>query len=169
MGMSAVDKILHEAIANNFMALLQDGFLDRSVEMKVSRSYEIAINARERRGRGGRVRARPGHRVKAEVMSLIYRDSFLACRRVEELCSALGKRGIFAKFGSSLTPHINGEAARNRWHTIYMKRNAIAHEADIVRMAMPRRVEFHDVRTWDYKLDIDFIGKFGRFMSGELD
>lgn len=168
LGMSAVDKVFHEAISNRFMYLLHEGYFDRIVEMPVSTSYEIAIGARERRGKGGKVKARPGHKVKDVVMASIYRDSFLSCRKVEELSSALGASKIFTKFGTSLSPQLKYKAAHDRWQRIYDKRNAIVHEMDIIRMKKPQSVRYHEAHPAQYKSDIDYIRRFGKLLSTQL-
>jgi hypothetical protein len=70
LGMAAIDKILHEAISNNFVKLAKEEELDKYVQLEVSKCYEIAQNARIRRGHGGKILSRPGHKIKAEVSSV---------------------------------------------------------------------------------------------------
>ena len=57
--MSAVDKILHEAISKHFAKLAKDESLDDLVDISLSKAYSIAQHARLRTGKGGKKKKRP--------------------------------------------------------------------------------------------------------------
>jgi len=167
--MAAVDKILHEAISKKFAGLSKDGSLDGLVELEVSKVYRIALAARERTGRGGRKRRRPGHDIKTEVLQKIYRDSYLATRNLEQVCGACGKNKIFTKFAASRKRDEQPKQLQSRWSRIYYRRNQVAHECDIQRKERMRKVTFNPVDDQAIKRDIRFIKNFGRFLARELD
>ncbi|MGH7942261.1 MAG: hypothetical protein ACREDS_12135, partial [Limisphaerales bacterium] len=97
--MAAVDKILHEAFSKHFTSLARLGILDRFVKFKVSKAYQIALSARQPAGAGGK---RPGHDIKTEVLSEIYKDSYLATQKLQEVCGACEQNGIFSLYADSL-------------------------------------------------------------------
>ena len=168
LAMAAIDKLLHEAVSNNFSRLAREGTIDRFAHIDVSTCYQISLSARERKGKGGKIKTRPGHKIKAEVLQQIYTDSFLSSRRVEEVSSALGKKKIFSIFGNTLHPSQTHEQVKAKWISLYRRRNQIAHEGDIVRKSKGRVLDLNRIRFGDIKKDIDFIKAFGTFLAGQL-
>ena|ERR1017187_1616328 len=167
--MAAVDKVLHEAISKHFVSLARTGELDKMVEIDLSKVYQIAQAARVRTGRGGRVRSRPGHRIKAAVLEKIYTQTYLSLRSVDQVCAACGKKAIFSKLVTAWRSQKTANHYRERWSRLYRRRNQIAHECDIVRQAQTRLVRFHRVEPAEIKRDITFVIRFGRFLARELD
>src|SRR5574341_904108 len=133
--MAAVDKILHEALSKHFATLAKNESLDELVDISISRAYAIAQNARIRKGKGGKIKKRPGHELKAAMLSDIYKDSYL----------------------------------KTSWSRLYIHRNRIAHECDMIRKAKPRRAAFHPVDSKSIMAEIDFIREFGHFLACQLD
>ncbi|MGQ9662006.1 MAG: hypothetical protein ACUVWX_06675 [Kiritimatiellia bacterium] len=78
LSLAAVDKVRHEAISRHFATLAKSGALDEMEDVKLSKAYEIAQSARRRRGKGGKIKLRPGHKIKAEVLTQVYGDSYLS-------------------------------------------------------------------------------------------
>jgi hypothetical protein len=171
--MAAVDKILHEAISNHFATLVRTEQLDKLVQIELSRAYQIAQAARKRTGKGGKVKRRPGHDIKAEVLAKIYRDSYLSIRRLNDVCAACDKNGIFSRYAEHRKKL--GKKTRSpkwlqdRWSRINQRRNQIAHECDIKRQAKMRKAHFNAVDGPDFKRDITFVKNFGTFLAAELD
>jgi hypothetical protein len=167
--LAAVDKILHEAISKHFTSLARGEILDRFVKFKVSKAYEIALAARIRAGAGGARRRRPGHDIKTEVLTEIYKDSYLSNRMLQEICAACDKDKIFSKFAAVLGGSNTAQQLQNRWSRIYQRRNHIAHESDIQRKERMRKVSFNPVDVSKMKSDIKFIESFGRFLANNLE
>lgn len=173
LAMAAVDKVLHEAISKRFAYVAADGSLDKIVQIELSKAYRIAQAARVRTGKGGKVRRRPGHDIKAEVLTEIYRDSYLSARRIQEISAICGKSQIFKLYAAHLTkPGKKARSAqplRERWSRMYTRRNQIVHECDIMRQAKPRKARFDTVDGRRFKRDIAFIKNFGQFLAVTLD
>lgn len=167
--LSAVDKILHEAISKHFTSLARKEILDRFVEFKVSKAYEIALAARKPAGVGGAIKRRPGHDIKTEVLTAIYKDSYLSNRMLQEICAACGRDKIFGKFAQKLGGRRRSKTLQTRWSRIYHRRNQIAHESDIQQRERMRRVSFNPVDARKTKKDIQFVESFGRFLASELE
>jgi hypothetical protein len=165
--MAAVDKILHEAVSKHFTSLARKGILDRFVEFKVSKAYEIALSAREPAAAGGAGK-RPGHDIKTEVLAEIYKDTYLANRELQAVCAACGKNGIFAEYAQVLGGNNRSQKLQNRWSRIYQRRNHIAHESDIQRKERMRKVSFNPVDAVKIKSDIKFVEDFGHFLATQL-
>ncbi len=165
---AAIDKILHEAVSNNFVNLVRSESLDKIVRLEVSKCYEIAQGARIRRGKGGKSRSRPGHKIKTEVLSRIYSETFLAPRRLEEICAWLGVPHVFDRFGNTLKPRKRNEEIKREWARLYCRRNQIAHEGDIIRKAKGQKIHFHSVRADMIRQDVDWVRGFGSFICQSL-
>jgi hypothetical protein len=166
--MAAVDKILHEAILYNFSDLLRSKEIDDLVNIPLSDSYNIAIQARERRGKGGKIRSRPGHKFKEKVLIELYKKSFLSNHSLEKVCACLGKKRIFTAYSKSIGTKAKADAIRDKWIRAYERRNSIAHECDIVRKKKARKVHFNPIDEKRMPEEIKFIGDFGKFLSKEL-
>jgi hypothetical protein len=167
--LAAIDKILHESISKHFNRLAREEILDRFVKLKVSKAYEIALAARIRAGAGGARRRRPGHDIKTEVLMEIYKDSYLSTQRLQEVCGACGKKGIFTQYANYQGGNSTSDKLKARWSRIYQRRNHIAHESDIQRKERMRRVSFNPVDVLEIKSDIQFIEGFGRFLATTLE
>jgi hypothetical protein len=79
--MSAVDKILHEAISKHFAKLAKDESLDDLVDISLSKAYSIAQHARLRTGKGGKKKKRPvlsGSRLNIQQKSCVFRNESAA-------------------------------------------------------------------------------------------
>lgn len=171
MAMATIDKILHEAISYNFSKLLQDGNgkLDKLVNISLSDSYAIAIQSRERKGKGGKIKSRPGHKFKELVLDELYKKSFLKTDQVELICSMCGKKSIFSEFSKkyengSHKPNI----LRKKWSKVYERRNNIAHECDIIRKQKAKIIHLNKAKHKQMINDISFIKDFGRYLAEEL-
>lgn len=170
LAMAAVDKILHDAICQKFASLAKNGSLNDLVHMKLSNAYEIAHSARVRRGKGGKKRPRPGHKIKEEVMRQIYTQSYLAPQHLQKICAICGKKSIFTKYVKSRpTSRITPTTLQEKWERLYIKRNQIAHECDIIRKPKPQKVHFHEFSGKEMLDDIRFIGDFGHFLARILE
>jgi hypothetical protein len=169
LSLAAVDKILHEAISKHFVALTKNRALDDLVDLKLSKAYAIAQGARRRKGKGGKVKSRPGHKIKAEVLTQVYGDTYLSIRRLQQVAAALGKDKIFTRFSKTLNPSEQPQVLQDRWSRIYLRRNQIAHECDIVRKAKQKKTHFHSVHPQQMKDDISFAEQFGTFLARELE
>jgi hypothetical protein len=169
MSMAGVDKLLHEALSKHFVALVKKRKLDNLLVLELSKSYRISIESRVRKGKGGRVRSRPGHKLKAAVLDKLYRVSFLSLNQLQEICAACGKEKIFYMYGRTMSPQQSSDTLQKRWARIYMRRNHIAHECDIMRKSRARKVYFHPVTSADLKKDIEFVKSFGLFLAHELE
>ena len=167
--MSAVDKILHEAVSKNFMKLVKSEEIDRLTSIPISQSYSIAIESRKRKGKGGKVKARPGHMLKEHVLQEIYKHSFLGNRRVEEICSMCEKKKVFSLFANHINDGSTADQISKRWASLYIKRNHIVHECDMVRKEKAKRIDFNKVNTKKVIEDIGFVKKFGLFLAAELN
>lgn len=166
--MAAVDKILHEALSKHFSTLAKNESLDELVDISISRAYAIAQNARIRTGKGGKKKKRPGHDLKAEMLSDIYKDSYLKTSNLEKVCAACGKKKIFSHYSQAHQPQ-TAQQAKMRWSRLYVHRNRIAHECDMVRKAKPRRASFHSVDSKSIMTEMDFVRDFGRFLAQQLE
>ncbi len=166
--MAAVDKILHEALSKHFATLAKSKSLDELVDIKISRAYAIAQHARIRTGKGGKKKKRPGRQLKAVMLEDIYKDTYLKTSNLEKFCAACGKRMIFQLF-SETHPAQTAQQAKDRWSRLYRYRNRIAHECDMLRMAKPRRANFHPVAVTEIERDMDFIKDIGCFLARALD
>jgi len=169
MSMAAIDKLLHEALSKHFVTLVKKGKLDDLLHLELSKSYRIAIESRVRKGKGGKIRSRPGHKLKAAVLDKLYQVSFLSLRHFQGICSACGKDGIFDKYGRTMSPSQSSKQLHNRWSRLYMRRNHIAHECDIMRKSKARKVHFHLITSTELKKDIEFVKNFGLFLAKELE
>lgn len=169
LSLAAVDKILHEAIAKHFVTLAKTKALDDLVDFKLSKAYEIAQGARLRRGKGGKVKTRPGHKIKAEVLRQVYGDTYLSVRRLQQITAACDRDKIFTRFSKTFNPEEQPKILQDRWSRVYLRRNQIAHECDIVRKAKQRKVHFHVIRPQQIKDDIAFAECFGTFLARELE
>jgi hypothetical protein len=171
--MAAVDKILHEAISRHFATLAKDGTLDKFAQFKVSDAYEISLAAREGSGKRGDAKRRPGHSIKAEVLRQIYAKSYLATNRLQEVCAACGKKGIFthrAKHRKELgkIPR-SPKYLQDRWSRVYQHRNRIVHECDIKQQPKMRSAHFYPVDKGDLRRDINYVKNFGTYLAQELE
>lgn len=166
LAMAAIDKLLHEAISLRFSSLAQAGELDKFVKLDLSTCYKIAQEARERRGKGGKIKKRPGHKIKSEVLRRIYQESYLSLKRLQEVSAACGKNKIFDKYAKTInsTP----KELQDKWSHIYVRRNNIAHECDIVRKAKTKQIHFNHVSPSELQNDINFTKQFGKFLAKEL-
>lgn len=169
LAMAAVDKVLHEAVSKNFASLAKSGELDDLVQIKLSKVYQISQAARVRKGKGGKVKSRPGHKIKAEVLARIYSDCYLSTRKLQEICAACGEKSIFAQFAVSRQRNERAQQLQDRWSQIYQRRNRIAHECNIVRKAKTGRIRFHELEPRQIKNDIIFTKRFGRFIARGLN
>ena len=169
MAMAAIDKVLHEAVSRRFVALVKKEKLDKLVDLELSKAYRIAIEARAREGKGGRIRKRPGPKIKAEALEKLYRESFLSLRRLHEICSACGKKTILERFGNILKPRRSSKYLHEEWSRLYARRNQIAHDCDIVRKSRARKIHLHMDSTSDLKNDIRLVRNFGEFLARELE
>lgn len=166
--MAAVDKILHEALSKHFATLAKNESLDELVDISISRAYAIAQNARIRKGKGGKIKKRPGHELKAAMLSDIYKDSYLKTSNLEKVCAAVGKKQIFQLYSKAHQPQ-TAQQVKTSWSRLYIHRNRIAHECDMIRKAKPRRAAFHPVDSKSIMAEIDFIREFGHFLACQLD
>jgi len=165
---AAVDKVLHESINLHFAKLAKEEFLDGLVNIAPSRAYSIAVDARVRRGRGGQIKSRPGNKIKTEVMRKIYESTYLSVRNIEAISKCFGHKNVFYAFGQTLSPKITAKEASNTWGHIYFRRNAIAHECDMIRKARMRQITYHAVSFSKIKKDIQFVKSFGQFLASKL-
>jgi len=166
--LAAVDKILHEAISIHFAALAKSGEIDDLVHIELSKAYEVARSARVRRGKGGKIVPRPGHKLKEEVLKQIYSGSYLSLRYLQKICAACGKDKIFSKYSKRLNATQTAQELQKNWTRTYYRRNCIAHECDIVRKAKARNIHYHNIGVQEIKADIYFAKMFGAFLADEL-
>jgi hypothetical protein len=166
--MGAIDKVLHEALSKHFARFASAGVLDNLVDISMSRAYAIAQHARTRTGKGGKIKKRPGHALKAEMLLDIYKNSYLATGKLEQVCAACGRNRIFTTFAEA-HPSYTAAKAKEYWSKMYLRRNYITHECDVVRKARAKRVDFHPVVVSSMKHDIAFIKQFGRFLAVKLN
>jgi hypothetical protein len=168
--MAAIDKLLHEAIMKRFAELVANKALDRIVTIDVSTCYRIAQQARERRGYGGRIKSRPAHKIKAEVLNSLFQESFLSRRRLEQICAACSQDSIFSKYSTEVTntpEAASPQELQKRWAHLYHKRNQIAHECDIERK-VTTRIHYNLMKPDQIKKDIHSIKAFGTFIANRL-
>jgi ribosomal protein S8E len=166
--MAAIDKILHESVSKRFVALAKTEKLDSIVRLELSKSYRIAIESRVRKGKGGKIRSRPGSKIKAAVLDKMYRESFLSTNRLQEVCAACGKNKIFDRYGKTLRPQKSADHLQQEWARLYTRRNHMAHECDIVRKSKAKKIHFQKISETELKSDIAFIRAFGKYLAGEL-
>ncbi len=165
---AAVDKVLHESINLHFAKLAKDELLDGLVQISPSKAYSIAVDARERHGRGGQIKSRPGNKIKKEVMRKIYENTYLTTRNIETIAKCFGHNNIFNAFGQTISPTITAKAAMGLWGHIYFRRNSIAHECDMVRKARMRQITYHKITFARIQKDIKFIKEFGQFLASKF-
>jgi len=165
--LAGIDKILHEAISNRFSSLAQVGTLDSFVRLDLSKSYKIARAARERKGKGGKIKPRPGHPIKAESLKVMYGESYLSLNRLQQVCAACGKNRIFTLYAKTITGS-SAEDLQNEWNNIYRRRNFIVHECDIIRRSKMRIVRLNNSNPIILKKHIEFSKKFGEYLSQNL-
>jgi hypothetical protein len=165
MAMAAVDKILHEAISANFGKLLSSGDLDSLANIPLSDSYQIAIKSRE--SKGG-VAVRPGHMFKEKVLVELYKRTFLSAQQVERVSSTCGKKSVFTEYSKSIKGAQTPQQLKDRWSELYERRNAIAHECDMVRKEKTKKIHFNSIQEKAILNDIAFIKSFGAFLAVEL-
>lgn len=169
MAMAAADRIVHEAVSKQFVSAIESGELDKLVKIPLSLSYEIAMAARTRKGKGGRKKSRPATHLKKELLEKLYWQSFLSSDSLSSVCKALSVANIFQEFGAGRVPALAGNGARDRWSLIYKRRNQIAHECDIIRQNKMRRVKRHIFTATELKEDTAFAREFGQFLAMTLD
>lgn len=167
--MAAVDKLLHEAVAKKFVSLVKKRKLDDLLKLELSTSYRIAIESRVRSGKGGKVRKRPAAKLRAAVFDRLYRETFLAADKLQRIVGACGLQNVYGTYGQTLTPRLREETFRKRWMHLYTRRNAIAHECDVVRQSKARRVRFHAVTAAELRDNIATARAFGTYLARELD
>jgi hypothetical protein len=168
MVMAAVDKILHEAISANFGTLLSNGDLDSLVNIPLSSSYQIAIKSREGRGGDGMSKARPGHMFKEKVLVELYKRTFLSSQQLERVSSACGMKSVFTEYSRSSGQTESPQRLKQRWNDLYERRNAIAHECDMVRKKKTKKIHFQTVNEKQLVADLAFAKSFGAFLAVEL-
>ena len=169
LAMAAVDKVLHEAVSKRFVDLVKEGKLDDVLKIELSAAYRIAMESRVRKGKGGKIRSRPGPRFKSAVLDKLYRESFLSADKVEKIAALCGRTSLFAKYGASLTPIVPGESMKKQWKHLYSRRNSIAHECDIVRQRKAKRVRYLAAPTIELRAEIARASAFGAYLAKELD
>jgi hypothetical protein len=169
MSMAAIDKLLHEALSKHFVAVVKRGKLDDLLTLELSKSYRIAIESRVRKGKGGKIRSRPGHKFKAAVLNKLYQVSFLSSRQLQRICAACGKERIFDKYGQTMSRRQSAKRLQERWSRLYARRNHIVHECDIMRKSRARKVHFHPSTSSELNKDIEFVKKFGLFLARVLE
>lgn len=167
--MAAIDRLLHEAISRKFAVLARSKALDRLVSVDLSASYRIAQGARTRKGKGGKIKSRPGNRLKEEFLKDIFTATYLSLKSLQELTAACGKGKIFTTYGDSFPKKKKATKLQSAWSRIYARRNHIAHECDIARMARARTIKFNDFSARSIRKDIRFVRAFGAFLSTHLE
>lgn len=167
--LSAVDKILHDAVMRRFANLARGGNLDDLIRLSISESYHVAIQSRTRRGAGGRIRRRPSHFFKDFLMSKLYRISFLSSQKVEEVSSACGLPRVFTEFVIVHPRYGRAGQVKTKWSSIYERRNHIAHECDIIRKEAARRVDYNRFDPATILLEMEIVKVFGTFLAEHLD
>jgi hypothetical protein len=165
--MAAVDKILHDAITKKFVSLVKSGDLDDLIRFPISDSYNVAIQSRVRKGKGGKRKVRPSHLLKDVALDRLYRNSFLSNRQLQGICKSCGVQNVFQAFAKHAG--LNGDEVNKRWGRVYQKRNHLAHECDIVRKEKAKKVHFNSVDPQSILDDIDFVKRFGEFLALKLN
>jgi hypothetical protein len=169
MTMAAADKILHEAVSKQFVKAITSKEIDHLAKIQLSRTYEVAMAVRKRRGKGGKIRSRPTTHLKKEMQEKLYWQTFLSNDALTSVCKALDEPDIYGAFGRTQTPAISSQNAKQKWVHVYKRRNQITHECDIVRQQKMRRVNRHTYSATDLKADITFAKRFGAFLAADLD
>jgi hypothetical protein len=169
LSMAAVDKVLHEAVAKRFVHLVKKKRLDDLLEVKLSSAYGIAMETRVRKGKGGSIRLRPGPRFKAAVIASLYRETLLSTEKLETFASACGLERVWTVYGKSSKPVCAGATVRRRWSRLYARRNAIAHECNIVRKLKAKKIHFVAVTASELRTEIAEVRAFGQFLAESLD
>jgi hypothetical protein len=171
MAMSAVDKILHEAVSKNFVALAKDGKLDKNkiISFPVLDAYRIAIESRKRSGKDGKTKIRPGHKIKEVVIREIFKSTFLPTNDLERICSLFDKGNIFSLYKTNRALTKGAKELKIKWSVIYKHRNNIAHECDIVRKQKARKIHFNNLKPNNIINEINFVKDFGNFIARELE
>ena len=165
--MAAVDKILHDAVTKKFVTLVKGGHLDSVIKFPISDAYNVAIQSRVRKGKGGKRKIRPSHLLKDVALDRLYRNTFLSNRQLIDICKSCGIQNVFQAFAAQ--EGVNPNDVSKHWARVYQKRNHLAHECDIVRKEKAKRVHLNTVDPQAISNDITFIKRFGEFLARGLN
>lgn len=91
LAMATIDKILHEALLNHFYVLINTDSIDGLATIPLSESYKISLTARIRKGKGGQIKSRPGHKFKALFLEKAYEKTLLSTSSLEQICAKCEK------------------------------------------------------------------------------
>jgi len=166
--MAAVDKILHEALIKHFATLAKSGNLDSMIDFPLSSSYSIALQSRERSGKGGKKRKRPGHLFKEEIVDILFEKTFLSQAKLTQVCSMCNLKKVFTEFSRKHAAFGAPLDIQSAWNAAYRRRNHIAHECDLKRKEKTRKVTQNRFHAPSYRKELEFIRAFGEFLSDNL-
>lgn len=170
MSLAAIDKILHQSVLNKFTVLMREEDLDDLVKFKISDAYDIAIDARVRKGKGGKKKSRPGNKIKLKVVEEIYKDCYLAKNNLEKIAKLTGLAGknIWDEFKRAKARPEGRDDLIKMWNHAYSLRNKVVHECMIKRQARQHATNFLIVTEIETDEYINYLKQFGEFLSENI-
>lgn len=126
--LAAFDKMMHEAVLQNFSQLCKNKTIDELIDFPISSANLACQEGRKRSGKGGKVRKRPGSILKRHASDLLFRETLLSPNRIEEVAKGLGVGRLWSTCASTLEPRKSGEILKLEWSKAYARRNSIVHE-----------------------------------------
>ena len=157
LGVSALDRYMHERIVKKIVGALTKGKLCKEqVEFSIPATVAIQVANRVVRARRHGDAVRPTNEIRIEIQRLLHKRTFQSWRELEEGFKLIGITGISGKLQSAYrTATI--KPIQDQLNRIAASRNLIVHEAALIRHKRGGKPRMHPISLGEVRKAINFL------------
>jgi hypothetical protein len=157
LGVSALDRYMHERIVKNIVAALKKRKLCKEQqEFAIPATLAIQVADCLVTARRKNQTVRPANEIRNAIQEILHKRTFQSWREMEEGFRLIGISGIGGKLQAAYG-NGNMKPIYARLDKIVYSRNRIVHEADLVRHKKGGRPRMHPIKLGDVRGSITFL------------
>ncbi len=168
---ASLDRYVHEVVLQRIIQTL--GKSPRNLPGSLKKLCVPILAVREavkhagiRKGKGGKIRARPMTVVKKGVAEVLYQHTYQTPEEISDALAMVGIKELWKQCGATMgkTP----EEVRRTLNQIVRRRNRIVHEGDIVRKLRGGRVQLHETVEGEIQQTVRFVSDLVKAIDKSL-
>jgi hypothetical protein len=157
MGISALDRYLHERVVKRVIVGLRAKQLKRAQEaLTIPATLALKMTEALRKAAKAKQTVRPANQLRIALQESLHTRTFQSWREIEEAFELIGVSGLTGKLQ---TAYGNGDMGpiKKQLGLLVQRRNFIVHEGDLVRHERGGQVRVHAITRKYVEDSLDFL------------
>lgn len=157
---AALDRYCHELVVSRVLGELRKSPRNanrelRGLQIPVFAVKAAVLHARQRRGRGGRIRPRPMNLVRDAIQAVLYQETFQGPDDITRGLRIAGVENLWRQCGQRM--NCRGDDIIRRLNRVVERRNRIVHEGDIELRKKGGGVKLRDLTPNEVRQDVQWV------------